>query len=71
MVSDVMEQTGKLLEILEGKDEESLRDMTVLNAALVLHTSEIAGSIDEGIKMSTESLYSRKPLRLLDAWKNI
>lgn len=71
MVSDVIKQTGKLLEILEGKGEVSLKDMTVLNSALILYTSEKTRSIDDGIKMSAECLNSGKPLRLLDAWKKI
>ena len=71
MVSDILEQTGKLLEILDGKGEASLRDMTILNAALILYTSEKARSIDDGIKMSAECLNSGKPLRLLNAWKKI
>jgi len=71
MVSDIVEQTGKLLGILEGKGEVSLRDITVLNAALILYTSEKARSIDEGVRMSAECLNSGKPLRLLDAWKKI
>lgn len=69
--SKVEEQVEKLLKILEGEAEGTLRDMTLLNAALVLYASEKTGSVEEGIKMAGESLESKKPLGLLDAWRKV
>lgn len=70
-VSNAGEQAEKLLKILEGKGEGTLRDMTLLNAALVLYASEKVGSIDEGINRARESLDLKKPLGLLDAWRKV
>lgn len=68
---DVGAQVEKLLKILEGNAEETLRDMTVLNAGLILYTSEKVNSIEDGIRLSREVLDSKETLRLLEAWKKV
>lgn len=66
---DAKDQAEKLVKILEGKAEDTLRDMTILNAAIILHTSEKTDSIEEGIKLAQRALDSQEPLRLLEAWR--
>jgi anthranilate phosphoribosyltransferase len=63
------DQAQKLLKILEGTAEDTLRDMTILNAALILYTSEKVDSIEKGIMLAQKALDSRDPLRLLEAWR--
>lgn len=67
--ADVKDQAEKTVRILEGKAEGTLRDITVLNAGLVLYTSEKAESIEKGIALAGQALRSKEPLRLLNAWR--
>ncbi len=63
------DQAEKLVKILEGRAEDTLRDMTILNAAIILYTSEKMDSIEKGIKLAQKALDSQEPLRLLEAWR--
>ncbi len=63
------DQAEKLVKILEGRAEDTLRDMTILNAAIILYTSEKADSIEKGIQLAQKALHSHDPLKLLEAWK--
>jgi anthranilate phosphoribosyltransferase len=63
------DQAEKLVKILEGTAEGTLRDMTILNAAVILYTSEKVDSIEKGIRLAHKALDSREPLRLLEAWR--
>ncbi len=63
------DQAEKLVKILEGRAEDTLRDMTILNAAIILYTSEKADSIEKGIHLAQKALYSHDPLKLLEAWE--
>ena len=63
------DQAEKLVKILEGTAEDTLRDMTILNSAIILYTSEKTDSIEQGIKLTQKALHSRDPLRLLEAWR--
>jgi len=69
--SNVEEQVEKLLKILEGKGDGTTRDITLLNAALVLYISRRIGSVEKGIEMAREALESLKPLELLEAWRRV
>ena len=66
---EVRDQVEKILEILEGRAEDTLRDMTILNAALILYTSEKVSSIEGGIKLAEGAYHSQDPLRLLEDWQ--
>lgn len=63
------DQAEKLVKILEGKAEETLRDMTLLNAAIILYTSEKVDTIEKGIKLAEKVLDTRELLRLLETWR--
>ncbi len=63
------DQAEKLVKILEGRADDTLRDMAILNAAIILYTSEKADSIEGGIKLAQKALDSQEPLSLLEAWR--
>jgi anthranilate phosphoribosyltransferase len=63
------DQAEKLVKILEGRAEDTLRDMTILNAAIILYTSEKADSLEQGVKLAQKALHSQDPPKLLEAWK--
>jgi len=58
-----------LLDILEGKEKGSKRDVVVLNAAVALFAAEKVEDIKEGIKLAEESIDSGKALKKLEELK--
>jgi anthranilate phosphoribosyltransferase len=54
------------LEILEGKDMSSRRDMVLINAAAVLKMIEKAQNLKEGVKLAAECIDSGKALEKLN-----
>ncbi|MCI0527151.1 MAG: hypothetical protein L0Y56_06880 [Nitrospira sp.] len=63
------DQAEKLVKILEGRAEDTLKDMTILNAAIILYTAEKVDSIEKGIHLAQKALDSQEPLKLLEAWR--
>lgn len=66
---DLPDQADKILGILNGTAAGTLRDMTLLNAALILYTSGMVAVIPDGIRRAETALDSKEPLQLLDAWR--
>lgn len=70
LIAETAGEQARILEgILQGEGEGTLRDMTILNAGLVLYTSEVAPSIEAGIESARQALDSGQPLKLLQAWR--
>jgi anthranilate phosphoribosyltransferase len=63
------DQAEKLVKILEGRAEDTLRDMTILNAAIILYTSGKVDSLEKGIQLAQKALYSQDPHKLLESWR--
>ncbi len=59
------ENLGTLLELLEGRGSEALRDAVVLNAAAALWVADVAGGLAEGAAVARKVLDSGAPADVL------
>ena len=70
---DAKQNAKIILDILEGKDRGPKRDVVVLNSAFALVAAGKAGTIEDGIKLASESIdkgYALKKLELLRKYTN-
>jgi anthranilate phosphoribosyltransferase len=64
---DMPEDNARILrDVLSGEDQSGRRDIVLLNAAAALSLK--SGDINQGIKMSRDSIDSGHALRKLDSW---
>ncbi len=54
------------LNILQGKDKTPKTDFVILNSAFALKVSGVASSIEEGIEMAKESIFTGKAFSVLE-----
>jgi anthranilate phosphoribosyltransferase len=64
---DAVENAGRILEILEGREQGAARDMILLNAAAALHLADPSASLGDAVAKARESITSGAALGALNA----
>ncbi|MBI5223755.1 anthranilate phosphoribosyltransferase [Candidatus Micrarchaeota archaeon] len=68
-VSNANESAKIILEVLSGRDQSGARDISILNAAAAIYVSDLAGSIEQGIKLAANSIDSGMAQKKLEEIK--
>jgi anthranilate phosphoribosyltransferase len=65
---DPEENAARLRGLLEGRASKAESDITILNAAALLHTAGIAATLKDAAQLAREVLLSGKAARVLDSY---
>ncbi len=68
---DPRDQARRILAVLEGKAEGIVKDMTLLNAGLILYICGKVDSVAGGREKADAALAGRKPMELLESWRRL
>jgi anthranilate phosphoribosyltransferase len=67
-VDDSAQSAKCIMDVLEGK-EGAGRDIVLLNAGAAIYASDVASSIEEGIKLAAQAIDSGEAMKILEQLK--